>query len=41
MSRKTEQRVEIELVGGLGNQLFGFFAGAYYAQKFNKNIFEI
>jgi hypothetical protein len=38
MSRKTEQRVEIELVGGLGNQLFGYFAGAYYAQKFNKNL---
>ena len=38
MSRKTKQRVEIELVGGLGNQLFGYFAGAYYAQKFNKNL---
>jgi len=38
MSRKTKQRVEIELVGGLGNQLFGYFTGAYYAQKFNKNL---
>jgi len=38
MSRKTKQRVEIELVGGLGNQLFGYFAGAYYAQKFNKSL---
>jgi hypothetical protein len=38
MSRKTKQRVEIELVGGLGNQLFGYFAGAYYAQKFDKNL---
>ena len=38
MSRKTKQRVEIELVGGLGNQLFGFFAGAYYAQIFNKRL---
>ena len=36
MSRKTKQKVEIELVGGLGNQLFGYFAGAFYAQKFNK-----
>ena len=38
MSRKTKQKVEIELVGGLGNQLFGYFAGAYYAQKFNKHL---
>lgn len=38
MSRKTKQKVDIELVGGLGNQLFGYFAGAYYAQKFNKNL---
>lgn len=38
MSRKTKKRVEIELVGGLGNQLFGYFAGAYYAQKFNKHL---
>ena len=38
MSRKTKQRVEIELVGGLGNQLFGYFAGAYYSQKFDKNL---
>ena len=36
MGRKTKQKVEIELVGGLGNQLFGYFAGAFYAQKFNK-----
>lgn len=36
MGRKTKQTVEIELVGGLGNQLFGYFAGAFYAQKFNK-----
>jgi len=36
MGRKTKQIVEIELVGGLGNQLFGYFAGAFYAQKFNK-----
>ena len=38
MSRKTEQKLEIELVGGLGNQLFGFFAGAYYAEIFNKRL---
>ena len=36
MNRKTKQKLEIELVGGLGNQLFGYFAGAFYAQKFNK-----
>ena len=36
MGSKTKQKVEIELVGGLGNQLFGYFAGAFYAQKFNK-----
>jgi hypothetical protein len=38
MSRKTKQNVEIELVGGLGNQLFGYFAGAYYAEIFNKRL---
>ena len=38
MSRKTKQKLEIELVGGLGNQLFGFFAGAYYAEIFNKRL---
>jgi hypothetical protein len=38
MSRKTKQNVEIELVGGLGNQLFGYFAGAYYAEKFNRHL---
>lgn len=38
MSRKTKQKVEIELVGGLGNQLFGYFAGAYYAEIFNKRL---
>lgn len=38
MGKKTKQEVEIELVGGLGNQLFGFFAGAYYAQIFNKRL---
>ena len=30
--------MEIELVGGLGNQLFGYFAGAFYAQKFNRHL---
>jgi len=38
MNRKTKQNVEIELVGGLGNQLFGYFAGAYYAEKFNRHL---
>ena len=38
MDRKTRQNVEIELVGGLGNQLFGYFAGAYYAEKFNRHL---
>lgn len=38
MNRKTNQNVEIELVGGLGNQLFGHFAGTYYAQKFNRHL---
>jgi hypothetical protein len=26
--------VEIELVGGLGNQLFGYFAGIYFSEKY-------
>jgi hypothetical protein len=38
VNRKTNQNVEIELVGGLGNQLFGHFAGTYYAQKFNRHL---
>lgn len=38
MRRNSRQLVEIELVGGLGNQLFGYFAGAYYAQKYNKHL---
>ena len=38
MDRKTRQNVEIELVGGLGNQLFGYFAGAYYADKFDRHL---
>jgi hypothetical protein len=38
VNRKTKQNVVIELVGGLGNQLFGYFAGAFYAQKFNRHL---
>ncbi len=38
MNRRTKQNVEIELVGGLGNQLFGYFAGACYARKFNRHL---
>ena len=38
MTMKSGRSVEIELVGGLGNQLFGYFAGAYYAEKFKKNL---
>jgi hypothetical protein len=38
VNRRTKQNVEIELVGGLGNQLFGYFAGAYYSEKFNKSM---
>lgn len=38
MRNKNRQKVEIELVGGLGNQLFGYFAGVYYAQIFNKRL---
>jgi hypothetical protein len=38
MAIKGGRFVEIELVGGLGNQLFGYFAGAYYSEKFKKNL---
>ena len=38
MAIKRGRFVEIELVGGLGNQLFGYFAGAYYSEKFKKNL---
>jgi hypothetical protein len=33
MWRKRKSPIRVELVGGLGNQLFGIFAGAYLAQK--------
>jgi len=33
MRFKKQGPVRVELVGGLGNQLFGFFAGAYLSQK--------
>jgi hypothetical protein len=31
-------KVEIELVGGLGNQLFGYYAGLYYSSKYNADL---
>jgi hypothetical protein len=30
--------VEIELVGGLGNQLFGYYAGLYFCSKYNAEL---
>ena len=31
-------KVEIELVGGLGNQLFGYYAGLYFSSKYNAEL---
>ena len=36
MTRRAS-KIEVELFGGLGNQLFGYFAGKYLAQE-NKAI---
>ena len=39
---KTSKELEIQIDGGLGNQLFQFYAGLYFAEYFNLNpIFEI
>jgi hypothetical protein len=38
MFRRRNNKVEVELVGGLGNQLFLYFAGLYYAIRFKKNL---
>jgi len=35
---RRKNKVEVELVGGLGNQLFLYFAGLYYAIKFEKDL---
>ena len=29
----TTKKIEVELVGGIGNQLFGYFAGRYLAKR--------
>jgi len=36
---RINNKVEVELVGGLGNQLFGYFAGRYLAKKNESKIF--
>lgn len=33
-----KREVKVELVGGLGNQLFGYFAGIYFKNKFQTNL---
>lgn len=38
MSRKKNPRVLVEVVGGLGNQLFMYAAGAYLAEKSGANL---
>ena len=34
----TEKPVTVQLVGGLGNQLFGYFAGEYLRQAFDHKV---
>jgi hypothetical protein len=33
-----ENKIKIEIIGGIGNQLFCFFAGLYYSQRFDKQL---
>lgn len=38
---KTKDNIEVELVGGIGNQLFGYFAGKYLARLNESNLYLI
>jgi hypothetical protein len=37
---RTPKKVEVELIGGIGNQLFGYFAGRYLA-KANSSVLHL
>lgn len=34
----ARMEIEIELTGGLGNQLFGYYAGIYFSEKYNGSL---
>lgn len=38
MNKMSFRDTEVELVGGLGNQLFGYFAGLYFQEAYNTTL---